>query len=180
MSACPSSWVLSLHHQPIANMSFPHSTHPAKQWVHLIWASVEGRPWVPNGKEACLTQRMQQACCRRGLHLDLAAAHHEHLHLLVRVAAPKDLDRLRTLSTQVCRRFMQEYLLRPLRREITFEDWSQPLSYRKLGELRRHLLQQAEVHQQMTLEQELHFLHIKAADQRCVILGDVMGRSGSS
>ena len=157
-------------------MTIQSFTSLKPQWLHLVWATEDQRPWIPVGKERLLAQRVKQACRQQGIYLDVVNAHHDHLHLLARPHRPEGLEELRSLLTHACRRFIYHHLAQGSRENLRFQDWAQGIRGQDLGRVRRHLLRQEQVHQQFSLEKELRELGLIEANQGCVVLGDIEGR----
>ena len=154
--------------------SYPHLK---PQWIHLVWASSQGQSWIPEAKAQVLTQRIKKACRLSGIYLDVISPQPEHLHILARPCDAAGLERLRKLLTQICHRFIQEYLSSFETKQIQFEDWIQPIRVQDLGRFRRQLLRQDQIHTHQNFEQEREDLGLTNSKDRCIDWGQVNGLS---
>jgi len=156
-------------------MSIPPASTTTPRWLHLIWASADQRPWIPENRQMRLCHELQRACRRHGLYLELVNAQSDHVHLLLRLHRVEAEARLRGLMSLVCREFAGENLPVALRRDLQFLDWRQPLRAEELGMMRRHILRQDRFHRFWSLPQELIELDLDAPNGACIVLGEVVG-----
>ncbi len=154
-------------------MSFTNQLHYKPQWLHIIWTSQDFRPWIPKGKDSLLVRQIHKACRQQGIYLDLAAGHDQHIHLLVRPHTQKLAEQLRTLVSYQSRRFMYRHLPSDISSQITLVDWVKTIRHQELGVIRRHLLRQEKIHENMSFEEELQSLGMTQPNDTCVIWGDI-------
>lgn len=148
-------------------------------WLHLIWASADGRAWLPEAHQLRLCHRLQAVCRQRGLYLELIGAQADHVHLLLRLHRRGAEATLRGLLAHTCREFVDEVLPPALRRDLHFTDWRQPLCADQLGLIRRRILRQDFLHRRQSLADELAVLGLDAPNGACIVLGTVLGETSA-
>lgn len=140
-----------------------------RNWIHLIWTTQDAMPRLAVNKRDKLLVFLRKYCEEYEIYLDVAHVMPEHMHLLILLRPKQKLANLVENLKTATERYLKEKDLW----ETAYRAFS--ISAVQLPYLRRQIRRQDQIHQRISLEQELWELNPAGMRSECVCIAQVRG-----
>ena len=142
--------------QPVISLMSLHSY--SRVWLHLVWSTLERRPFLPKPAAAKVSGYLHQYACEKGIYMKLNYVNPDHVHVVVDLPTSLAIEEMMQLFKGASSHWINESNILPGKFAWGRGYGAFSVSHSGVGEVAKYIARQEVHHRKRSFSEELKLL----------------------